>query len=84
MRLEKCNILFLMKFTSVLFLIYMLSKASRVFYCLSKETLSEESNNLIKEIYDEDVCNKYWLFHMMAFVLGAFWNVKKIIKAGVI
>ena len=48
------------------------------------ENVSDEMNKEIKIKYDGDFCNKYWLFHVFAFVLGAFWNVKKLIKVGII
>ena len=33
---------------------------------------------------EKDLCNTYWLFLVYAFVLGAFWNVKKIRKVGIV
>jgi hypothetical protein len=39
----------------------------------------------LKETNEEkDLCNTYWLFLVYAFVLGAFWNVKKIRKVGIV
>jgi hypothetical protein len=51
----------------------------------SSATCSSASILEFKEKHEEkDICNTYWLFLIYAFVLGAFWNVKKIRKVGIV
>jgi hypothetical protein len=84
MLMKKDNILLFMKFFSALFLIFMFSKSVQIVYNMQFENINDETNQEIKEQYDKEFCNKYWLFHVFAFVLGAFWNVKKLIKVGTV
>ena len=84
MLLKREKVLLAMKFFSALFLLYILSTAIRVLYFLIDENKSETINNEIISTYKQDFCNKYWLFHIFAFALGAFWNVRKLQKVGII
>jgi hypothetical protein len=73
-----------MKFLSALFLIFMCMKSMQIIYNMQYETGSESAFEEIKITYDSDVCNKYSLFYVFALFLGAFWNVKKLIKVGTV
>lgn len=84
MFLKRDKALLYMKCFSALFLIFMLTKSIQIVINMTKENVSIEQNEELKERYDDDFCNKYWLFHIFAFVLGAFWNVKKLIKVGTV
>jgi hypothetical protein len=84
MFLKKDKILLYMKFLAALFLIFMMTKSVQFMINMNYENMNESSNILLKEKYDDEFCNKYWLFHIFAFVLGAFWNVKKILRVGIV
>lgn len=84
MFLKRDKVLLYMKFFSALFLIFMLTKSIQIVVNMNKENVSIEQNEELKGQYSEDFCNKYWLFHIFAFVLGAFWNLKKLIKVGIV
>ena len=73
-----------MNFFAALFLIFMITKGAQFMINMNYENVTESSNHEIKQIYDDEFCNKYWLFHIFAFVLGAFWNVKKLVKVGIV
>ena len=81
---KKDRVLLLMKFFSVLFLTFMLSKSVQIISNLQGEISGEKDSLYIKSIYENDVCNRFCLFHIFAFVLGAYWNVKKIRKMGAV
>jgi flagellar biogenesis protein FliO len=74
----------MMKFFAVLFLSFMLSKSYQIISNLGGEISGEKDSIYIKSIYEDDICNKYCLFYIFAFVLGAFWNVKKLRKMGAV
>jgi hypothetical protein len=74
----------MMKFFAVLFLSFMLSKSVQIISNLQGEISGEKDTIYIRSMYDDDICNKYCLFHIFAFVLGAFWNVKKLRKMGAV
>lgn len=84
MRLAKDTVICLMKCIVFFFLVFMSCKSLRVLSLLLAEDQTEVSTKYISSVYDEDFCNRYWMFHIFAFVLGAFWNVKKMIKVGII
>lgn len=84
MFLKKDKVLLYMKFFAALFLFFMLTKSVQFMVYMNYENADENSNEEIKQVYEEEFCNKYWLFHIFAFVLGAFWNVKKLIKVGIV
>jgi hypothetical protein len=84
MFLKKDKILLYMKFFAALFLIFMMTKSVQFLINMNFENLDESTNNELKQLYDTEFCNKYWLFHIFAFVLGAFWNVKKLLKVGIV
>ncbi len=84
MFMKKDKVILYMKFFSALFLIFMMTKSAQFMINMSYENTSEIVNKQIRETYDDEFCNKYWLFHIFAFVLGAFWNVKKLVKAGIV
>jgi len=62
----------------------MLSKSVQIISNLQGEISGEKDSLYIKSIYENDVCNRFCLFHIFAFVLGAYWNVKKIRKMGAV
>jgi hypothetical protein len=72
----KDKVLLGMKFCSALFLIFMLFRGVNIFILMKEETETVVLNN--------SLCDNYFLFHIFAFVLGAIWNVKRIIKIGII
>lgn len=84
MFMKKDKVLLFMKFFAALFLIFMLSKSVQFVINMTYENIDESGNEQIKILYDEEFCNKYWMFHVFAFVLGAFWNVKKLVKVGIV
>jgi hypothetical protein len=75
--LKKECALLIMKLVSVLFLISMLFKG--VSLVISEEEYIEEI-----EIKEDNSCTKYVVFHFCAFTLGAFWNVKRLLKVGIV
>ena len=81
MLLRKDVVLLIMKLVTVLFLIFMITKVAKLFV-ISDEFNEEEklSNN---SIFEDDIINKPYFFHIFAFVLGAFWNIKRIVKIGI-
>ena len=83
MLMKKDKALLSMKFIGVLFLAFMFTTSVKFIVEMTFESLEEinESNQIN---LDEDICNTYYLFLMYAFVLGAFWNVKKIRKVGIV
>ena len=66
--------LLLMKFISVLFLCMMLFKGFSIIF--AEDSVGGGDIN-----YD---CSKYLIFHICAFTLGAFWNVKRLLKLGIL
>ena len=85
MRCEnKTYVLLIIKFFVVLFLIFMLSKGIQIVSNIEGEISGETNFDEIKSIYENDICNRFCLFHVYAFVLGAFWNVKKLLKIGIV
>jgi hypothetical protein len=73
-----------MKFLAALFLTFMLTKSIQIVNDMKCENISEKGNEEMEVKYNNDFCNKFWLFHIFAFVLGAFWNVKKLLKVGIV
>ena len=85
MRCEnKVRVLLTIKFFVVLFLAFMLSKGIQIVSNIEGEISGETNFDEIKSIYENDICNRFCLFHVYAFVLGAFWNVKKLLKIGIV
>lgn len=84
MCLNKVRILLLMKCLAALFLIFMLTKSYQIVTNLKGEISGEIDIEEIKSLYENDLCNRFCLFHVFAFVLGAFWNVKRLLKVGIV
>ena len=84
MCLKKVRVLLFMKFFAALFLIFMLTKSLQIVQNLQGEISGETNNEAIKLLYENDLCNRFNLFHIFAFVLGAFWNVKRLLKVGIV
>ncbi len=82
MFMKKDKVLLSMKFLAALFLTFMLTKSVKFMIDMPYENLNPIEE--IKEKNDEELCNTYWLFLIYAFVLGAFWNVKKLRKIGIV
>lgn len=83
MLFEKGKALLVMKFCSALFLIFMLYRGIHIVRNISTEF--EEIEKVKENEYDSlNICSNYYIFHIFAFVLGAFWNVKKLIKVGIV
>jgi hypothetical protein len=76
----KDKALLTMKCCTALFLIFMLYQA---IYVIRKMNTEYKESGEIENDYN-DVCSNYYLFHVFAFVLGAFWNVKKLLKLGIV
>jgi len=38
----------------------------------------------VKLASDNELCNNYIVFHIFAFILGAFVNIKRLLKVGVV
>jgi hypothetical protein len=74
---EKTKALLTMKCMSALFLIFMLYQGIHIIQKIDSEFEFEEQTQI-------DICSNYYLFHVFAFVLGAFWNVKKLLKVGIV
>ena len=83
MLLKKDTVLFVMKLVTVLFLILMITKVAKLF-SLPDEFKEEKEKNSYKIAFEDDIINKPYFFHVFAFVLGAFWNIKRIVKIGII
>jgi hypothetical protein len=47
------------------------------------DELTEDDKNSNKIAFEDDIINKPYFFHIFAFVLGAFWNIKRIVKIGI-
>jgi hypothetical protein len=75
--LQKECALLIMKLISVLFLSFMLFKG--ISLIATEEEYIEEI-----EILEDNSCTKYIVFHFCAFTLGAFWNVKRLLKVGIV
>ena len=80
---KKVRVLLMMRCFAVLFLAFMLSKSVQIVSNLQGEISGEKDSLYIKSVYENDICNRFNLFHVFAFVLGAFWNVKKLLKIGI-
>jgi hypothetical protein len=65
--------LLLMKFVSILFLCTMFFKGFSL--------ILADDSVVVENSYD---CSKYLVFHICAFTLGAFWNVKRLLKLGIL
>ena len=76
--IKKEKVLLTMKCVAALFLAFMLTKSVKFITEMPYENF--EQNNEDKE----ENCNRYWLFLVYAFVLGAFWNVKKLRQIGIV
>lgn len=50
----------------------------------SKSFLIKNNISILDEILNYKICGNNWVLYICAFILGAFWNVKKINKCGVI
>jgi hypothetical protein len=72
--LNKDFALCVMKFISALFLCGMLFKGISIV----------ASDDDIEEFESGEDCSKYVIFHICAFTLGAFWNVKRLLKIGIV
>ena len=82
MFMGKDKVLLSMKCLAALFLIFMLGKSVNFMVKMSYEDFEQSPNEI--QIYEEENCNNYYLFLIYAFVLGAFWNVKKLRKVGIV
>ena len=82
MFLGKEKVILSMKFFAALFLLFMLGKSVKFMVEMAYEE-SDYSEKTI-QIYEEESCNNYYFFLVYAFVLGAFWNVKKLRKVGIV
>ncbi len=80
MIIDKTKALLTMKIITALFLSFMFFKGVNVLCNMNTEEINE-INNIQTDL---DLCSNYYMFHIFAFVLGAFWNVKKIIKIGIV
>jgi hypothetical protein len=87
MFLRKDKVLLSMKCIAALFLAFMFTNSVKFMINMQYENLEvpgvEDSFDL-KGKNEEELCTTYWLFLIYAFVLGAFWNVKKIRKVGIV
>ena len=83
MLLRKDVVLLIMKLVTVLFLIFMITKVAKLFVIPDELELNEEEKLSNKSIFEDDIINKPYFFHIFAFVLGAFWNIKRIVKIGI-
>ena len=81
MLLKKDTVLLLMKLVTVLFLIFMITRIAKLFSLPDQP--NEEEKNSNKLAFEDDIINKPYFFHIFAFVLGAFWNIKRIVKIGI-
>ena len=81
MLLRKDTVLLIMKFVTVLFLFFMITKVAKLFTL--PDEFNEEDKNSNKMAFEDDIINKPYFFHIFAFVLGAFWNIKRIVKIGI-
>ena len=50
---------------------------------ICNEIKEEKEKNSYKIAFEDDIINKPYFFHVFAFVLGAFWNIKRIVKIGI-
>jgi hypothetical protein len=50
---------------------------------MTPDELTEEQKISNKNAFEDDIINKPYFFHIFAFVLGAFWNIKRIVKIGI-
>lgn len=50
--------------------------------------IDDKERNEMKELIDiefqKESCNSYFLYHILAFTLGAFVNIKRLLKLGII
>lgn len=88
MMLRRTQNILVMKCIMILFLSYMLVNTTMLIY-RSFELVKAESavNTYINDAAQEksfEICGRNWSLYGMAFVLGAYWNVPKIRKFGVI
>ncbi len=83
MFMKKDKVLLTMKCLAALFLAFMLTKSITFMADMPYENV-EQTMEEIKGKYDGEICNTTWLFLVYAFVLGAFWNVQKLRKVGVV
>ena len=81
MLLRKDTVLLVMKLVTVLFLFFMMTKIAKMF--TTPDELTEEERSTNKYPFEDDIINKPYFFHIFAFVLGAFWNIKRIVKIGI-
>lgn len=81
MLLRKDTVLFLMKLITVLFLFFMITRIAKMY--TTPDELTEEMKISNKNAFEDDIINKPYFFHIFAFVLGAFWNIKRIVKIGI-
>ena len=83
MFMKKDRVLLTMKCFAALFLAFMLTKSLTFIADMPYEDM-EQTMEEIKGKYEGEICNTNWLFLVYAFVLGAFWNVQKLRKVGVV
>ena len=81
MLLRKDTVLLIMKFVTVLFLMFMVTKVAKLLTL--PDELNEDDKITSKLAFEDDIINKPYFFHIFAFVLGAFWNIKRIVKIGI-
>jgi len=78
----------LMKFIYILFVVFMITRFINVMDMEKQNENNENTlNDVQKSVTDEFVENFRdfpYSFHIFAFVMGAVWNAKKLLKIGLI
>ena len=89
MRRFRSQALFSVKLASASFIVFMLLCS---FSFVSSTSVNEVtvmptitvSNKSIYDIFQQDSCSSSWTMYLFAFVLGSFWNIKRLRMIGIV
>lgn len=72
------------KSIATFFVVFMMCVGVNIVRDIMLANENEEIEKQIETKYKEDLCKTYWMFHIFAFGLGAIWNMKKLLKLGIV
>lgn len=84
MMLKRSGNILVMKCIMFLFLSYMLVNTTMLIYSSLNFEKAKISTLIKPNEISYEICGRNWSLYAMAFVLGAYWNVRKIRKFGVL
>ena len=85
---NKCSMINLMKFIYLLFVVFMISRFFNVMDMEKQNFPNDTFSNITTKSFSDELLEQIrdfpYTFHIFTFVIGAFWNAKKILKIGLL